>query len=81
MRVTPVKLVLDLIGERGSRKHLHTWIPASAGMTIYGLIACYPGFDISYASDPILRMGPHFLPLVEMTRWMLEVRSCFLLLL
>jgi hypothetical protein len=28
MRVTPVKLVLDLIGERGSRKHLSSWIPA-----------------------------------------------------
>ena len=32
-----MKLVLDLIGERGSRKYLHFWIPAYAGMTTYGL--------------------------------------------
>ena len=32
--VTPVKLVLDLIGERWSRTTQNNWIPASAGMTL-----------------------------------------------
>jgi len=33
MSVSPAKLVLDLIGERGFRTTQNFWIPAFAGMT------------------------------------------------